>query len=67
LEHGATFEKATIDKDEEDAHSHLQRVDAACSEVAADFVLVQDGRVELVDHSQKVTSMQEKYAPMVVE
>jgi hypothetical protein len=58
LEHGATLEEVTLDKDEKDARSHLQRVDAACSEVAAEFTLIQGDRMELVNHRRKATSLQ---------
>ena len=31
LENGVTFEEVTLDKDEKDMRSHLQRIEAACS------------------------------------
>ena len=67
LENGATIEKVTIDKDEKDMRSHLQRIEAACSEVAAKFMLVQGNRMEFVNHKQKATSLHEKFASMAVE
>jgi len=41
LENRATFEEVTLDKDEKDLLSDLQRIKAAGSEVAAEYTLVQ--------------------------
>jgi hypothetical protein len=62
LEHGSTFEEVTHNKDEENMRSHLQRIEAACSELAAEFTLVQSDREVLVNHKWKTTSLQERYA-----
>ncbi|CAN6307506.1 unnamed protein product [Urochloa humidicola] len=67
LEHGSTFEEGILGKEEADARSHLQRLDAACSEVAAEFEPVEGGRAELVNHSQRATSMREKQASKIAE
>ena len=67
MENGVTFEEVTLDEDKKDMRSHLQRIEAACSEVAAKFMLVQGNRMEFVNHKQKETSLHEKYASMAVE
>ena len=41
LENGATFEEVTLDKEEKDLRSDLQRIKAAGSEVAAEYTLIQ--------------------------
>ena len=67
IENGATFEEATLDKDEQAMRSHLQRIEAACSEIAAEFTLVQGDRTEYVNHRQKAFSLHEKYTAMAAE
>ena len=67
IENGATFEEATLDKDEQAMRSHLQRIEAACSEIAAEFTLVQGDRTEYVNHRQKALSLHEKYTAMAAE
>ena len=67
LENGSTFEEVILDKDENDMRSHFQHIEAACSEVAAKFMLVQGNRMEFMNHKQKATSLHEKYASMAVE
>jgi len=66
LENGATFE-VTLDKDEKDMRSHLQRIEAACSKVAAEYTLVQGHWMELVKHRQKRISLHERYASIAAE
>ena len=67
IENGATFEEATLDKDEQAMRSHLQRIEAACSEIAAEFTLVQGVRTEYVNHRQKAFFLHEKYTAMAAE
>ena len=62
LEHGTTSEEVTLNTDEENVRSHLQRIEAACSELAAEFTLVCNDRDMLVNHKRKTTSLQEIYA-----
>ena len=67
LENGATFEEVTLDKEEKDLRSDLQRIKAAGSEVAAEYMLVQGDWMELVNYKQKTTSLHERYASIAAE
>jgi len=67
LENGTTFDVVTLDKDEKDMLSHLYRIEATCSKMAAEYTLVQGHWIVLVNHGQKRTSLHERFASMATE